>query len=104
MTKKSLKPKNRNSAKVRKYNAALRKGVKSQHVVPHEKGWAVKRIGAKKATKVFDKQSSANKHAKKIADNNKASVYVHGEDGKIRKKECLKLAKELVSELEEKLV
>ena len=57
---------------------------KNQHVVPHEKGWAVKGAGSSKATKVVDTQKEAIKIATEIAKNQKSDTKIHGENGKIR--------------------
>lgn len=57
---------------------------KSQHVVPHQDGWAVKGEGNSKATKVHDTQKDAINHAKEIAKNQESQIKIHGKDGKIR--------------------
>ena len=44
---------------------------KNQHVVPRENGWAVKRAGSTRDTKVFQTQFDAKKFATDIAKNNK---------------------------------
>ena len=57
---------------------------KDQHVVPHEKGWAVKSAGASKAAKTFDRQSDAIDHARRAAQARKSELLIHGKDGRIR--------------------
>lgn len=57
---------------------------KNQHVVKHEKGWAVKGAGNSKATKVTSTQKEAIAKAEQIARNQKSDTKVHGKDGKIR--------------------
>lgn len=57
---------------------------KNQHVVKHEKGWAVKGAGNTKATKVTKTQKTAIKVATKIAKSQKSDTKIHGRDGKIR--------------------
>lgn len=57
---------------------------KNQHVVTHQKGWAVKGAGNSKATKVTRTQREAIQVAEGIARNQKADTKVHGRDGKIR--------------------
>lgn len=60
---------------------------KTQHVVKSpDGGWAVKKGGATRATKVFDTQREAIKHGQEIAKSQKAEFYVHREDGRIRDK------------------
>ncbi|WP_308366450.1 MULTISPECIES: DUF2188 domain-containing protein [unclassified Microbulbifer] len=59
----------------------------SQHVVKSSDGWAVKKGGSTKATKVFSTQKEAVTHGRSIAKNQKAEFYVHGRDGKIREKD-----------------
>jgi len=55
-----------------------------QHVVPHDKGWAVRREGNKRITSKHRKQSTAIRKAKSIARKHKADVIVHRADGTIR--------------------
>lgn len=59
---------------------------KDQFVIPHEKGWAVKGAGNKKATKIHKTQKEAIKHAKKIAKNQESEVVIKGRNNKIRQK------------------
>lgn len=56
----------------------------NQHVVPHEKGWAIKGEGNIRYTDTFRKQSTAITRAKTIARKHKAAVIIHGKDGSIR--------------------
>lgn len=56
----------------------------NQHVVPHEKGWAIKGEGNTRYTDTFKKQSTAIRRAKSIAKNHKADVIIHRTDGTIR--------------------
>ena len=61
---------------------------KSQHIVKNPKGgWAVKKGGSTRATKVFDTQQAAIGYGREIARNQKAEFYVHGKDGRIRNKD-----------------
>lgn len=57
---------------------------KNQHVVTHEKGWAVKGAGNRKATKVTETQKEAIEIAQNIARNQKSDTKIHGLDGRIR--------------------
>lgn len=58
---------------------------KSQHVVPSaEGGWAVRRVGAGRASKIFDTQKEATTYASTRAKSEKGEVYIHGRNGQIR--------------------
>lgn len=60
---------------------------KSQHIVRNPNGgWAVKKGGSTKATKVFGTQKEAIARGREIAKNQKAEFYVHDLDGRIREK------------------
>ena len=56
---------------------------KSQHVVPRDGKWAVRRTGSDRATKKFDTQREAIAHGRKIARNQGAELFIHGSDGRI---------------------
>jgi len=59
----------------------------SQHVFSNSKGgWDVRKSGSERASKHFDTQREAIQWAKIVAKNQKAELYVHGKDGKIREK------------------
>lgn len=61
--------------------------MKSQHVVHNpDGGWKVKSGGATRASKIFEKQSDAIEHARTIARNSQAELFVHGRDGTIRER------------------
>ena len=60
---------------------------KGQHVVPRGNKWAVRKAGAEKVTRRFDTQQEAIKAARGIARNQRAEVYVHGRDGRIRERD-----------------
>lgn len=53
------------------------------HVIPEPTGWAVRRSGASKATKLFETQSDAVKYAREDAKKRNTDVYVHTRDGSI---------------------
>jgi len=55
-----------------------------QHVVPYEKGWAVRREGNKRITSKHRKQSTAIRKAKSLARKHEADVIIHRQDGTIR--------------------
>ena len=81
---KRYKVKLKDTQQIREYNRALRSGSKTQHVVKHDNGWAVKRSGAAKASVVYEKQSIAINKATKIARNYSSNIVIHGRDGRIR--------------------
>ena len=61
---------------------------KTQHVVKSaDGGWAVKKGGSARATKVYETQKEAITHGREIAKSQKAEFYIHGKDGKIREKD-----------------
>ncbi len=57
---------------------------KNQHIVPHEKGWAVKGANNSKATSVHSTQKEAIKKAESIARNQQSETKIHGRNGRIR--------------------
>jgi len=59
----------------------------SRHVVPRQEGWAVKKSGATRASKVFDTQADAIKYARGQAKKESGELYVHRKDGTIREKD-----------------
>jgi hypothetical protein len=61
---------------------------KSQHVIKDSKGgWSIKKGGSTKATQHFNTQKEAITRGREIAKNQKAELYIHGSDGKIRSKD-----------------
>lgn len=60
---------------------------KSQHVVKSsDGGWAIKKGGSSKATKIYETQKEAIVHGREIAKSQRAEFYIHGKDGKILEK------------------
>ncbi|MCE7865193.1 MAG: DUF2188 domain-containing protein [Bacteroidetes bacterium CHB5] len=60
---------------------------KTQHVVPRDGEWAVKRGGSDRATTVVPTQKEAIKIATEIAKNQNAELFIHGKDGQIRERD-----------------
>lgn len=60
---------------------------KSQHVVPHNGGWAVKGAGNSRATSVQPTEAKAIEAARAIAKHQGAELVIHGRDGQIRAKD-----------------
>ena len=75
----------RRTAQVKDFNKALRKGSKINHVVKHEDGWAVKKSGARRASKVFSTRDAAINNARGMARKSRSGVVIHGRDGRIRR-------------------
>lgn len=61
---------------------------KSNHVVPTsgEKGWAVKKSGASRASKTFETKQKAVDYGIEISKREKAELYIHKKDGVIQNK------------------
>lgn len=59
---------------------------KNQHVVPHEKGWAVKGEGNSRASSVHNTQREAITAAREAAIRQRSEMLVHGENGRIRER------------------
>lgn len=60
---------------------------KGQHVVPSTQGgWAVRRTGAERASKVFLTLEGAVRYARSLAKKHGSELYVHGKDGMIRER------------------
>lgn len=60
---------------------------KNQHVVPHDKDWAVKGEGNSKATVVVDTQQEAINIARGISQNQKSELFIHNRQGQIRERD-----------------
>ena len=59
-----------------------------QHVVPTVRGgWAVRRSGASRASRIFTTQQDAVTYAKEVARREGSDVYVHRVDGTITKRD-----------------
>lgn len=74
----------RNTRQVKSYSASYKKGLSVRHVVKHSGGWAVRKSGSKRASRVFDTQSNAILFASRQAKSSKSAIVIHGSDGKIR--------------------
>ena len=59
---------------------------KGQHVVFRDGKWAVRKSGADRITRSFDTQRNAIDAARDIARNQKTELYIHGRNGRIRKR------------------
>ena len=59
----------------------------SHHVVPSGNGWSVKKAGAERASKHFEKKETAVKYGRELSRNNGSELYIHKKDGTIQKKD-----------------
>jgi hypothetical protein len=60
----------------------------SHHVVPAPGGgWSVKRGGAEKASRHFDRKDSAISYARDVSRNQGSELYIHKNDGTIQRKD-----------------
>jgi len=57
---------------------------RNQHVVAHERGWAVTPEGAGAPSAVFKTQGEAWEKAKAIARKERSEALLHGKDGRVR--------------------
>lgn len=86
MTKKELHPKNPNNKYLESYSFAVRQGQKIQQVIPHQNGWAVKKVSSSKVSGIYASKEHAISRACKIATNQRTEVLVHNRAGKISKR------------------
>lgn len=85
MTRKALPKKD--TPEIRAYVAAVRAGEQSRHVIKTADGWAVKKVGADRASGIFETQKEAVAAAKKTTNRTASGfVFVHGRNGKIRER------------------
>ncbi|MEX0896084.1 MAG: DUF2188 domain-containing protein [Patescibacteria group bacterium] len=75
---------NQNNPQIKAYKEAVEKGRQSQHVLPREGAWVVKRAGSQRVTQVFTTQLEARQFAEGIARNQGTALFVHGKDGRIK--------------------
>jgi hypothetical protein len=60
---------------------------KGVHVVPKGDGWAVKREGSDRASKVTETQREAIQAGRQTARREGAELVIHGQNGRIREKD-----------------
>ena len=58
----------------------------NQHIVKRGSEWAIRKENADRDTRKFDTQAEAIKAGREIASNQKAELFIHGRDGKIRER------------------
>lgn len=59
---------------------------RNQHVVKHDKGWAVKGAGNERTSNITNTQQKAIHIAKERAKQQGSELFIHGKDGKIRER------------------
>jgi len=62
------------------------RGNRSVHITRRARGWAVKRTGAQRASKVYRTQAQAERVGRLRARRTRAELVVHGRNGRIRKR------------------
>lgn len=55
-----------------------------QHVLPRHEGWAVKREGSKRASRVLPDKRQALAYARNVARNEDSGVFIHRLDGTVQ--------------------
>lgn len=78
-----LKRKNPNNPQIQAYSDAVKKGLSSQHVLPSDGQWAVKKAGSSRASKKFISKNDAVSYAKSVAKNQCSELFIHRRDGRI---------------------
>ena len=59
---------------------------KNQHVMAHERGWAVQAEGASQPSAFFKSQNDAWERAKAIARKERSEAVLHGRNGAVRER------------------
>lgn len=60
----------------------------NQHVVPSQSGgWAVRRSGAARASRVFKSRQDAVTYARGLARKEGSELFIHGSDGTVRERD-----------------
>lgn len=57
------------------------------HVVPHQKGWAIRREHSERVTAVVSTQREAEERARDMARRDQVELLIHGRNGKIRERD-----------------
>jgi hypothetical protein len=59
---------------------------KTNHVVPSSSGWAVKKSGSSRASRVFGTKDKAVDYGRKLSINERTELYIHKKNGMIQNK------------------
>lgn len=65
---------------------------RSQHVLPHNAGWAVRGSGTSRVSEVFGTQQEALNRASEIARRDGVELFIHGRDGRIAERSSFEKA------------
>ncbi len=57
---------------------------KSNHVVPSSAGWAVKKSGAERASRVFETKDKAVDYGRELSKTEKTELFIHKSNGMIQ--------------------
>ena len=57
---------------------------KSNHVVPSSSGWAVRKSGASRASKILPTKEKAIQYGTKLSKSEKTELYIHKQNGMIQ--------------------
>jgi len=86
MTKKVLSKSSSTNPHIRAYIKAVQKGLKAQHIIPTKSKWVVKRIHTDTDMKTFSSQQDALAYAQKTARSERADIFIHGLNGRIKER------------------
>ena len=56
----------------------------SHHVLPHGEGWAVKKGGATRASRVFETKKEAVDYGREVSRRQRSELVLHDREGSIR--------------------
>lgn len=57
---------------------------KSNHVVPSASGWAVRKSGAERASRVFSTKEKAVEYGRELSKSEQTELYIHKSNGMIQ--------------------
>ena len=56
----------------------------SHHILPHGEGWAVKKGGATRASRVFETKKAAVDYGREVSRRQRSELVLHDREGSIR--------------------
>ena len=56
----------------------------SHHILPHGEGWAVKKGGATRASRVFETKKEAVDYGREVSRRQRSELVLHDREGSIR--------------------
>jgi len=56
---------------------------KSNHVIPSQGGWAVKKTGSTRASRTFDTRDKAIEYGRNLSQSEKSELFIHQQNGMI---------------------